>query len=56
MNNHPLNYSFDMDSILSAKNKPFMIYDGWSILNQRQIESNPFACYATSGYLTRSDC
>jgi len=54
MNNHPLNSRFNMAEVFKLMGRPFMVFDGWNMFNQRQIESFPGAYYATLGYLT--DC
>jgi nucleotide sugar dehydrogenase len=53
MNNHPFNCRFNMADAFSKMNKPFMVFDGWNMLNQKQIESFPEAYYATLGYFTK---
>jgi hypothetical protein len=32
--------------------RPFMVFDGWNMFNQQQIEGFPGAYYATLGYIT----
>jgi nucleotide sugar dehydrogenase len=54
MNNHPLNSRFNIADAFKLMQKPFMIFDGWNMFNQQQIESFPDACYATLGYM--SEC
>lgn len=52
MNNHPLNSRFNVADAFKSMNKPFMLFDGWNMFNQQQIESFPDAFYATLGYLS----
>jgi UDP-N-acetyl-D-mannosaminuronic acid dehydrogenase len=52
MNNHPLNGRFNMAEAFKLMSRPFMIFDGWNMFNQQQIESFPGAYYATLGYLS----
>lgn len=52
MNNHPLNARFNMAEAFKVMSRPFMVFDGWNMFNQQQIESFPGAYYATLGYLT----
>lgn len=54
MNNHPLNGRFNLAEAFKLMKKTFMVFDGWNMFNQQQIESFPGAYYATLGYLT--DC
>ncbi|MBU1425694.1 MAG: nucleotide sugar dehydrogenase [Gammaproteobacteria bacterium] len=54
MNNHPLNSRFNIADAFKLTQKPFMIFDGWNMFNQQQIESFPDAYYATLGYM--SEC
>jgi UDP-N-acetyl-D-mannosaminuronic acid dehydrogenase len=54
MNNHPLNCRFNLAEAFKVMNSPFMVFDGWNMLNQQQIESFPGAFYATLGYITPS--
>lgn len=54
MNNHPLNSRFNIADSFKLAQKPFMIFDGWNMFNQQQIESFPDAYYATLGYM--SEC
>ena len=55
MNNHPLNTRFNMPKAFDLASSPFMIFDGWNTLNQRQVERFDGAYYATHGYLTESN-
>ncbi len=52
MNNHPMNSRFNVADAFKLMNKPLMIFDGWNMFNQQQIESFPDAYYATLGYLS----
>lgn len=52
MNNHPMNSRFNFADAFKLMNKPFMIFDGWNMFNQQQVESFPGAFYATLGYLS----
>ena len=52
MNNHPLNSRFNIADAFKSMNKPFMLFDGWTMFNQQQIENFPDAFYATLGYLS----
>jgi UDP-N-acetyl-D-mannosaminuronic acid dehydrogenase len=52
MNNHPLNSRFNVAEAFKLMNKPFMLFDGWNMFNQKQIESFPDAFYATLGYIS----
>lgn len=54
MNNHPLNSRFNIADAFKLTQKPFMIFDGWNMFNQQQIESFPDVYYATLGYM--SEC
>ena len=54
MNNHPLNNRFNIAEAFKITQKPFMLFDGWNMFNQQQIESFPEAYYATLGYM--SEC
>jgi len=52
MNNHPLNARFSMVHAFKLMVEPFMIFDGWNLFNQHQVEGFPGAFYATLGYMT----
>jgi UDP-N-acetyl-D-mannosaminuronic acid dehydrogenase len=52
MNNHPLNARFNMTGAFKRMVKPFMVFDGWNMFNQKQVESFHGAYYATLGYIT----
>lgn len=52
MNNHPLNSRFNMAEAFKLMGRPFMVFDGWNMFNQQQIESFPGAYYATLGYIS----
>jgi UDP-N-acetyl-D-mannosaminuronic acid dehydrogenase len=52
MNNHPLNCRFNLAEAFKIMNSPFLLFDGWNMFNQQQIESFPGAFYATLGYIT----
>lgn len=52
MNNHPMNSRFNVAEAVKLMNKPFMVFDGWNMFNQQQIESFPGAYYATLGYMS----
>ena len=52
MNNHPLNTHFNMFEVFNTMSKPFMIFDGWNMLNQQQVESFHQAYYSTMGYIS----
>jgi UDP-N-acetyl-D-mannosaminuronic acid dehydrogenase len=52
MNNHPLNGRFNMADAFKIVSRPFMLFDGWNMFNQHQIEGFQGAYYATLGYLT----
>lgn len=52
MNNHPLNGRFNMVEAFKLMGRPFMVFDGWNMFNQQQIESFPGAYYATLGYIS----
>jgi UDP-N-acetyl-D-mannosaminuronic acid dehydrogenase len=52
MNNHPLNGRFNIAEAFKLMSRPFMVFDGWNVLNQQQIESFPGAYYATLGYMS----
>jgi len=52
MNNHPSNSRFNIVDAFKHMSQPFLIFDGWNMFDQRQIESLPGAYYATLGYIT----
>jgi UDP-N-acetyl-D-mannosaminuronic acid dehydrogenase len=52
MNNHPFNTRFNITHALKLMREPFLVFDGWNMLNQQQIEGFSNAYYATLGYMT----
>jgi UDP-N-acetyl-D-mannosaminuronic acid dehydrogenase len=52
MNNHPFNNKFNILNALKLMKQPSFIFDGWNIINQKQVESFGSAIYGTHGYMT----
>jgi UDP-N-acetyl-D-mannosaminuronic acid dehydrogenase len=51
MNNHYLNNKFNLVQALQGRKKPVLLFDGWHMFNQRELEGMGVT-YATMGYMT----
>jgi len=52
MNNHYENNKFNTFKALKFTNKPFLLFDGWNIFNQEELEKNIDCIYSSMGYMT----
>jgi nucleotide sugar dehydrogenase len=52
LNNHP--YNTQNGFISKCKNRNVFIFDGWSMLDAKNIEQHHHMTYATMGYMTKS--
>lgn len=53
MNNHYRNNKFNVIEALRRCHRPMMLFDGWNMFDQKEIESIGSVCYATMGYMTK---
>ena len=56
MNNHYLNNKVNIVNCLAQSERPVLLFDGWNMFDQREIESLPHVYYATMGYMTDKSC
>ena len=52
MNNHYRNNKFNVVKALRSCKQPVLLFDGWNMFDQREIESLEHVYYATMGYMT----
>lgn len=52
MNNHHLNSRFDVTKAFSLMNYSPLLFDGWNMFDQKEIERHKDVYYATMGYMT----
>ena len=55
MNNHQLNSNFDVIESINRNKSVKLLFDGWDMFDQDEIEGNTHVVYATMGYMTKCD-